>query len=157
MTAPEDAAPTIREQLIDGAVRLIDDQGISDLSVRTLSTAGGRSTMCLYTKFGNRQGLLAAVHENLGDDLVERVATGDPVAALGSYARNHPHRYAFLIGVDPALFGLDPELRGALLARLVGELGEGDAARGQQRLAEVHGQVLLQGALGATQDWAGPG
>lgn len=136
----------IRDQLVAGTIRLIDEDGLGDLSVRRLATASGRSTMCLYTKFGSRLGLLEAVHEYLGNDLLASIDADDPEAAFSRYVEAHPRRYTFLVEADPELLGMTPSRRADFVARLVATLGPGDPAAGRERLAMVHGQALLRQA-----------
>lgn len=138
------AAPTVREQLLSGGVDLIDREGLGDLSVRRLATAAGRTTMCVYSKYGSRGALLQAVYDQLGVDLLDRLQeSADREGELSAVARETPHRYAFLIGTDPALLGLDPGPRGAFLDRLVQVLGRGDANAGRAAFSRVHGAVVL--------------
>lgn len=146
-TQVTDAEPTVREQLIAGTVRLIDHDGLGDLSVRRMATESGRSTMCLYTKFTNRQGLLEAVYEHLGADLLHRLDVAQPTDALADFVRDHRRRYAFLVEVDPELIGLPPRLRGQLVAQLVQAVGDGDLDAGAEVLAQVHGRALLATSL----------
>lgn len=140
------AAPTVREQLILGATELLDTEGLGDLSVRRLATAAGRTTMCVYSKYGSRGALLQAVYDQLGAELLDRLQRlADPEEELSTVARETPHRYAFLIGTDPALLGLDPGPRGTFLEQLVQVLGRGDADAGRAAFSRVHGAVVLGG------------
>lgn len=138
-------APTVREQLVAGAIMLIDTQGLLDLSVRRLATAGGRTTMCVYSKFGNRAGLLGAVYDRLASDLNDLLAAAaDPVEELSAYSARHPQRYLLLIGTDPLLVGLDPAPRANLLEMVVSTLGHGDPLAGEAHFARVHGEAVLR-------------
>ena len=55
----------VRERLNRGAISLIEREGCSSLGVRRLAQASDRTTMCVYTKFGSRGGLLTAVFERV--------------------------------------------------------------------------------------------
>lgn len=146
--------PTIREQLVDGATRLITEEGMHDLSVRTLATSAGRSTMCLYSKFGNRQALLAAVHDEALTTLLDRLtAAQDPADELWAYIGEQPRMYDFLFGVDPGVVGLPPEQRASAIARLLDTLGRGrtpDEARLVWASLHGHAQLAAVGAVDAS-------
>lgn len=138
------AAPTVSEQLVAGSVALIDAEGLGDLSVRRLATAAGRTTMCVYTKFGSRAGLLGATYDALAAELLGRLeASADRSEELAAYASASPGRYAFLIGTDPTMLGLDAAPRQAFLDALVGVLGHGDPVVGRAAFAGVHADVVL--------------
>lgn len=104
------------------------------------------AAMCLYTKFGSRLGLLEAVHEYLGNDLLASIDADDPESAFSRYVEAHPRRYTFLVEAHPELLGMTPSRRADFVARLVATLGPGDPAAGRERLAMVHGQALLRQA-----------
>jgi len=65
--------PDVREQLVRGALELIASEGTVDLSVRRLARAGGRSTMCVYSKFGSRRSLLEAVYERAAAQFLDQL------------------------------------------------------------------------------------
>jgi AcrR family transcriptional regulator len=73
-------------RLVDEAARLLVEQGPAGLSLRKLATAVGVSTMPVYTLFGDKQGLLAAMHREafrrLGDALLAVPETEDPLYDL---------------------------------------------------------------------------
>ncbi|KGM00862.1 TetR/AcrR family transcriptional regulator, partial [Cellulomonas cellasea] len=132
MPAPQPATPggpsadlDVREQLIRGALALITDEGPVDLSVRRLAKAADRTTMCVYTKFTNRQGLLEAVYQRAGEELLAHLephvrdgalATADAYVAR---ARLDAGRYALLLGQPLAALGIPDAAR----VRLVADLG----------------------------------
>ncbi|MDQ1696870.1 MAG: hypothetical protein QOJ03_2223, partial [Frankiaceae bacterium] len=49
-------------RLIDEAGRILSTEGAAALSLRRLAAATGTSTMAVYTLFGDKQGLLAAMY-----------------------------------------------------------------------------------------------
>jgi AcrR family transcriptional regulator len=96
-------------RLVDEAARLLVDQGPGGLSLRKVATAAGVSTMPVYTLFGDKQGLLAAMHREgfrrLGEALAAVPHTGEPLAdviALGlayrKAALESPHLYGLMFG-----------------------------------------------------------
>lgn len=145
--------PDVREQLIRGALRLIAAEGSSDLGVRRLAQAADRTTMCVYTKFGNRQSLLAAVYERAGDQLLDQLdGARTPAQFAERYRRavtDQPGLYEFLFEQPLRALGLEPGTRGALvdrvtrhLAELLGPAGEAHE-RAQTLWATLHGLAVL--------------
>jgi AcrR family transcriptional regulator len=54
-----------RDELVEVAVRVIADQGLSALTFRNLAKEAGTSTMAFSYTFGNREGLIDAVIETV--------------------------------------------------------------------------------------------
>jgi AcrR family transcriptional regulator len=147
--------PDVREQLVRGALRLIAAEGTSDLGVRRLAQAGDRTTMCVYTKFGSRQGLLAAVYERAGDQLLEQLdGARTPAQFAERYRRavtDRPGLYELLFEQPLPAMGLEPDTRAALvdrvtrcLARLLEPVNPERAhERAQTMWATLHGLTVL--------------
>ena len=75
-TGPErTAAPSVRQQLVRGGVGHVREHGVENLTVRTLAAAAGRSTMCVYSKFGGRDALVAAIFEEAAGTLLDALST----------------------------------------------------------------------------------
>lgn len=93
-------------RLVDAAARILVQEGPGGLSLRKVAAAAGVSTMPVYTLFGDKQGLLDAMHREgfrrlgLALDAVPR--TGDPLADLA--ALGFAYRQAAL--ASPHLYGL---------------------------------------------------
>ena len=111
-------------RLIDEAARLLSELGPGGLSLRKVAAACGVSTMPVYTLFGDKQGLLRAMHQEgfrrLGAQLEAVHPTGDPLGdllALGFAYRNaalaSPHLYGLMFGQVPEEVSPDPEAREA--------------------------------------------
>jgi AcrR family transcriptional regulator len=102
------AAPPdpLTSRLVDEAGRLLLEAGPAGLSLRKVAEAAETSTMTVYTRFGNKQGLLAAMHREgfrrLGAALAEAAQETDPVEAL--LATGLAYRRSALAGA--ALYGL---------------------------------------------------
>lgn len=99
------------ERLIDEAGRLLDGEGPSALTLRRVAERAGTSTMAVYTRFGDKDGLLGAMHavgfRRLGAALTSAAARcpDDPLAALAemglAYRRaalDSPHLYHLMFG-----------------------------------------------------------
>ena len=162
-------------RLVDEAGRLLSDEGAGALSLRRLATATGTSTMAVYTLFGDKQGLLAAMYregfERLGAVMSAAVdGVAEPVAALGelglAYRRAalaNPHLYDLMFGRPVAAFEPDaptkdvaeatfrPLVDGVQRCMDAGAMAPGDPERVASYLwAVTHGMVSLELA-GQTQ------
>jgi AcrR family transcriptional regulator len=107
--------------LVDEAGRILSAEGAAALSLRRLATATGTSTMAVYTLFGDKQGLIAAMYragfERLGATMT--AATGaedDPLTALANLgiayrraALANPHLYDLMFGRPVAAYEPDAD------------------------------------------------
>ena len=120
-TAPPGAGDDLTSRLIDEAGRLLLEHGVGGLSLRKLATAAGKSTMSVYTRFGGKQQLLAAMYrqgfDRLGAALEDASrAGGDPLlvlAGIGSAYRRaalaSPTLYGLMFGPPPPGFEPSPD------------------------------------------------
>lgn len=169
MPAVKTLTPDVRARLTELAAQLLDGEGVAALTLRQLATRAGTSTMAVYTLFGDKHGLLAAVYEQgfarLGAALeAELDQHEDPVedlAALGrayrAAALGSPRVYALMFSDAGPEFEPDPHARAvadatfAPLVRAVarcqaaGELIGNDAERTALHLwAVAHGMVSIE-------------
>lgn len=104
--------PAVRVALIEAAARLLATDGIDALSIRKVATEVGSSTMAVYTHFGSKDDLIAAVvaeaFARLQAEMVAVPHTDDPVTdllgAAGAYRRNalaNAHLYRVMFGLNP--------------------------------------------------------
>ncbi len=118
-------ASDLMERLVDEGARLLAEQGPAGLSLRKLAAAVGVSTMPVYTLFGDKQGLLRAMHREgfrrLGDALHAVPHTGDPLAdlvgvgmAYRQAALASPHLYGLMF--DRLAPGFSPDADGEAAA-----------------------------------------
>lgn len=143
--------PSVAEQLIAGGRDLIDREGAGDLSVRRLVEAAGRSTMCVYSHFGNRKRLLAEIYRSCADELLAglRGSATVPELARGyaAYAAERPRHFQYLFASDLQHLGLDPALRLDLIDAAVDLVAErmGGASRAEAVDAwlRIHGAAWL--------------
>ena len=102
---------TVREQLIEGGIRLLEDGGLPALSVRNLAAEVGTSTMAVYTHFGGMTGVIDAIASEVfvrfTQVLTEVEQTDDPVAdffamaaAYRDFALANPQRYHLIFGTS---------------------------------------------------------
>ena len=173
MPAVKTHTEDVATRLVDEAGRILSAEGAGALSLRRLAAATGTSTMAVYTLFGDKQGLIAAMYragfERLGTAL--REATGDteePLTALANlgfaYRRTalaNPHLYDLMFGRPVAAFepgAVDKEIADAAYRPLVEQvqrchdahvLNADPAAGGAERVAFYlwavsHGMVSLE-------------
>jgi AcrR family transcriptional regulator len=94
------------DQLVDAGARLLAEGGPAGLSLRRVAAAVGVSTMPVYTLFGDKQGLLVAMHREgflrLGRALALVPPGDDPLFFLS--ALGLAYRQAAL--ASPNLYGL---------------------------------------------------
>jgi AcrR family transcriptional regulator len=103
---------SVRDEMLNAAVRLLDDEGPDALQTRRVASAAGTSTMAVYTHFGGMRGLIAEVAEEglrQFDAALTVPQTDDPVAdlvAVGAayrrYAIERPHMYRLMFGSTSA-------------------------------------------------------
>lgn len=145
--------PDVREQLIAGGLRLVSEEGSDDLSVRRLAQSAARTTMCVYTKFGNRRGLVAAIYERAAGALLEDLDASKPTflalaQAYVDFAAADPATYELLFTQPMTALDLDRSLRTELVAEIVGRFaarGSGPHAQDSARAAwsTMHGLASL--------------
>ena len=67
-----------RQQVIDEALRLVDDEGLEALSLRTLAGRLGVQAPTLYWHIGSKAELLDALADAIMDDALGAIPTPDP-------------------------------------------------------------------------------
>src|SRR5690349_1181134 len=103
------ADPAVRIRLLEGAARLLAEEGPSALTLRRVATEADTSTMAVYTHFGSMPDLADAVvgegFARLAALLAEVPRTDDAISDLVGlshayliHARQHPHLYAVMFG-----------------------------------------------------------
>ena len=167
----------VEQALVDAAERVLVRDGIGGLTVRAVATEAGVAPMGVYNRFGNKDGLVAAVLARGFEGL--RAATAadddpDPVARLLACGRNYrrfalgnPQHYSAMFGAGMALAAPTEELAGrataaftALVDRVRYAMGEGGLRAGdpvetaQLIWSAVHGAVSLE--LNGVQQTADP-
>ena len=160
-------------RLVDEAGRILAAEGVGALTLRKLAARTGTSTMAVYTLFGDKPGLLTAMHNEgfarLGAAMGRAQHAGDDaltaLARLGEAYREaalaNPHLYNLMFGGAAPGFTPDAESQAAadatfapLVAAVQRCLDEGalagpDDADSAQRIATylwsvTHGVVSLE-------------
>lgn len=136
--------PDVREELIEGVRAHVRTHGTANLTVRVLAAAGGRSTMCVYTRFEGRKGLLTAAYQHAAGELLGAIDSSEPARSYWMYAKTEPHLYSLLFEADLITLEIDPELRCNLLLAVIERLGPD----GSDTWARLHGRLCLNRLLG---------
>lgn len=103
---------TVRDDLLNAALAILDEHGPDALQTRKIAAAAGTSTMAVYTHFGGMPQLIAAIaDEGLRqfDAALTLPETDDPVAdlmvtgaAYRDFAIGRPHLYRLMFGSTSA-------------------------------------------------------
>ena len=110
-------------ELVDAAGRILAAEGAAALTLRRLAQTAGTSTMAVYTLFGDKQGLLAAMYREgyrrLGAAMAQAAAgVNDPLEAMVRYGRAYraaalanPHLYDLMFGRPVPAFAPDEDAK----------------------------------------------
>ena len=113
MATPTRERDTVRTELIEAAIRLLADQGAEALVLRRVASAAHVSTMCVYSRFGDKVGLLNAVYTAGFERLALAMATVEH--------RRDPRRRIIELGLAYRRFAVaNPALYSLMFERLVG-------------------------------------
>jgi AcrR family transcriptional regulator len=113
---------TLRETLLDAAMRLLEQRGPGALRVRDVADAAEQSTMGVYTHFGSKQGLLEQLYLHGFQRLEERLA------GVESDGQGREELLAFALAYRA--FALDNEaLYGLMFERATPDFVPSDASR----------------------------
>ena len=171
MGRPKEHDERTRARLRAAAEQLVAEQGPDALSVRSVADAAGTSTRAVYSLFGSKDGLVAAVAQTAFELLYENIdrlpQTDDPAAdliAIGTdvvrgLVRDHPalFRIAFqrVAGLQPepglvaarerAWVQLQARVQRAKDAGLLGDKAVPDAAREINAMWEGLANAELRG------------
>ncbi|WP_366180830.1 TetR/AcrR family transcriptional regulator [Actinomyces timonensis] len=122
----------VRRAFLDAATALLEEEGLSALTIRAVATRAGAAPQSLYNRFGDKQGLLTAIAEEHFSDLARamgEITEPDPRERLrlaGTIVHDlltaHPRSYDLMWAVPPG-----PATRDAF-AHLVRMVEYGQAA-----------------------------
>lgn len=144
-------SPTVREQLMSGTLAHLSSGTASDTSVRALAAASGRSTMCVYSKFGSRSALLTAVFDDAAEQCLAALEpSGDQESMMDLYAQwaaDHPGLYQMLFEHDLASLGVETSHRTTLIEQVLAQFSLhtkcGSPADAQRLWSTTHGAIVL--------------
>ena len=121
MPAVKTHTADLATELVDAAGRILAAEGAAALTLRRLAQTAGTSTMAVYTLFGDKQGLVAAMYREgyrrLGAAMAEAAAgVDDPLEAMVRYGRAYraaalanPHLYDLMFGRPVPAFAPDED------------------------------------------------
>ena len=119
MPAVKSHTADLAGDLVDAAGRILAAEGAAALTLRRLAQSAGTSTMAVYTLFGDKQGLLAAMYREgyrrLGAAMSAAAQdVDDPLEAMVRYGRAYrsaalanPHLYDLMFGRPVPAFAPD--------------------------------------------------
>ncbi|RJQ79207.1 TetR/AcrR family transcriptional regulator [Pseudonocardiaceae bacterium YIM PH 21723] len=122
MARPKVHDDALRVRLLELTGAMLAAEGPHSLSLRKLATEAGTSTTAIYSLFGGKPGLLAAVHREafrrFGETLATAPSSDDPVAdllAIGlayrEYAITNPNFYEIMFTKPISDFEPEPEAK----------------------------------------------
>lgn len=129
MTTPTQKQDPVRGELVDAAIRLLATDGAESLVLRRVASAAHVSTMCVYSRFGDKFGLMNAVYaggfERLEGVMSEASGASDPMSRLielglayRGFALANPSLYTLMFekmaGFEPS-----PAVRSSMPARVL--------------------------------------
>jgi AcrR family transcriptional regulator len=156
----------VTESLLDAAHELLEEGGNDAITVRAVATRAGVAPMGVYSRFGNKDGLLealfvrgfdrlhATIAEASGPDALARLRAG--CLAYRRFALEHPHLYELMFRQMLELELSDESLEraassfGELITRVADAMAAGLLAQGsdvdvaQQIWNSIHGGVSLE-------------
>lgn len=156
MARPRAHDDALRARLLDAAATATAAHGPDGFSLRALARAAGTSTSAVYSLFGSREALVAAVgreaFRRLAEHLDAAPHTGEPgpdLLALGlayrRFALDEPGFYRVMFEVAPEHGHGAEEPTFAVLREAVARVRPDDAREGALALwALVHGLVSLE-------------
>ena len=155
MGRPREHGPETRDQLLQTAARLLNDEGAAALSVRRLSAEVGVSSRAVYSLFGDMRGLLGELFRRESETMVrlhEAVPRqANPIAeilalalAYRQGALEHPELYGLMFErAVPAFCPDDDDIAYAMRSLARVEDAVTRALRERRRRRDPH-QVTLQ-------------
>ena len=158
---PDVATLSRREQIVEAARRILEEQGEDALTVRRLAEALGIRAPSLYKHFPDKAAVEVALMQiglqEAGAALARALDAPDPLSALAAvyrrFALDHPHLYRLMTTRPLPRERLAPGVEAGAAAPLMSVLG-GDLDRARALWGMAHGLVLLEldGRLPADAD-----
>jgi AcrR family transcriptional regulator len=139
---------TRRDEILDVAAAVLEEQGPDALTMRALATRMGIRAPSLYKHVRDKDDILAGLQERALIDLAQHLATADPglgalANAYRSWAKAHPKLYEVATRRPLARERLTPGVESAAAAPIVVAAG-GDEHLARALWALAHGLVDLE-------------
>jgi AcrR family transcriptional regulator len=139
---------TRRDEILDVATALLEEQGVEALTMRELAARMGIRAPSLYKHVRDKDDIIAGLQERALVDMARHLAAAGPgLAALArgyrSWARAHPRLYGLATGRPLARDRISPGVEAAAAAPIVAATG-GDEHLARALWAMAHGLVDLE-------------
>ncbi len=95
----------VRERIVAAGLRALSDDSTAELTVRRVAKLAGSSTMCIYTKFGGRTGMVEAVYRRGFETL--RAALSAATSEMAGPTAQDPSERIVAIAIAYRRFALD--------------------------------------------------
>jgi len=103
---PRAANPTLRDDILKAALRLIEEKGVVAVTMREIAGVLGYSATAIYQHFANKEDLLLTLKLQAGDLLAEAMEQARSAPTLAEQLRAMGHAYV-RFGLDnPAYYRL---------------------------------------------------
>jgi AcrR family transcriptional regulator len=137
-----------RDEILDVATRLLEEDGPDALTMRELAARMGIRAPSLYKHVSDKADILAGLQERALLDMGEHLAAAGPglaplAGAYRSWARDHPRLYELATRRPLARERLAPGVESAAAAPVVAAAG-GDEHLARALWAMAHGLVDLE-------------
>jgi AcrR family transcriptional regulator len=151
------ADPSLEEHILNAALVLVDKEGISGLSMRSVAKISGTSTPTLYSRFKDHDDLTWAVVNRIQQELLALVSSCCSVQEIFriylGYISNHPRRYELLTTIRIPAWEEDRprpvyEMVRERLQQQLGGTGEKVEPLAMAIFALIHGTATLNIAVG---------
>jgi AcrR family transcriptional regulator len=103
---PRPANPTLRDDILTAALRLVEQKGPTGLTMREVAAALGYSATAIYQHFASKEELLLALKLQAGDLLAEEMAVARQEPTLEAQLHGMAHRYLEFGLQNPAYYRL---------------------------------------------------
>lgn len=159
---PRGQGSRLREEILDAAIRLIDEQGAAAVTLRAVAREARISAPSIYAHFEDRQEILDDVVQRCFAELATAIgaardALEDPVARLEAgcdaylrFAESRPQRYALMFVKEPpglTEFGAPDDQASAAFTTLVAGIADCAAAGRSTSVDPFADAVVLWSAL----------
>ncbi len=112
-----------RRRIIDAAMSLVEERGMTEVSMTAIAERAALSRQTIYNNFANVEAAVCAYMVAEIDDMVAEIdarlaAMGDPAAQLREFIRMAMHRFANHDFIMSLRMGMSPETEGVIAAHL---------------------------------------
>src|SRR6266508_6790574 len=103
---PRPANPTLRDDILSAALRLVEQRGPAGITMREVAAELGYSATAIYRHFASKEELLLALKLQAGDLLAEEMEVARQEPTLEAQLHAMAHRYLEFGLENPAYYRL---------------------------------------------------